>query len=102
MFIDTNELFPFTIIDVLLTLSEDRLFDWVWTDELLAEWEEVIVRERHRSAESAGSVTAAVRRWFASTRLDPAVYHDLIGEDLSRTRPTVPMRLRASVAVSMC
>lgn len=37
VFIDTNELFPFTVMDVLLTLSEDRLLDWVWTDELLDE-----------------------------------------------------------------
>ena len=29
VFIDTNELFPFTVMDVLLTLCEDRLFDWV-------------------------------------------------------------------------
>ena len=35
VFIDSSELFPFTIMDVLLTLSEDFLFTWVWTDELL-------------------------------------------------------------------
>ncbi|GAB3198054.1 hypothetical protein GCM10027062_11340 [Nocardioides hungaricus] len=49
VFIDTSELFPFTIMDVLLTLSEDFLFTWVWTDELLDEWEEVIVREGQRT-----------------------------------------------------
>jgi hypothetical protein len=49
VFIDTGELFPFTIMDVLLTMSEDLLFTWVWTDELLAEWEEVIVREGVRT-----------------------------------------------------
>lgn len=65
MFIDTSELFPYTIMDVLLTLSEDRLFDWMWTDELLDEWERVIVRERHRTPEPARSVTNAVRTWFA-------------------------------------
>ena len=37
VFIDTSELFPFTVMDVLLTLSEDFLFTWVWTDELLDE-----------------------------------------------------------------
>jgi hypothetical protein len=26
VFIDTNELFPFTVMDVLLTLSENRVF----------------------------------------------------------------------------
>lgn len=34
VFIDTSELFPFTIMDVLLTLAEDFLFTWTWTDEL--------------------------------------------------------------------
>ena len=33
VFIDTSELFPFTIMDVLLTMSEYFLFTWVWTDE---------------------------------------------------------------------
>lgn len=83
MFIDTSELFPYTIMDVLLTLSEDRLFDWMWTDELLDEWERVIVREKHRTPESARSVTDAVRTWFASTRIDPESYSGQIAEDLS-------------------
>ena len=83
VFIDTNELFPFTVMDVLLTLCEDRLFDWVWTDELLDEWERVIVREKKRTASSARSVTSAVRHGFASTRLDPATYRHLITDDLS-------------------
>ncbi|UZN03065.1 hypothetical protein [Cellulomonas sp. S1-8] len=48
VFIDTSELFPFTIMDVLLTPAEDILFTWVWTDEVLTQWEDVIVREaRH-------------------------------------------------------
>jgi len=41
VFIDTIELFPFSLMDVLLSLSEDLLFTWVWTDDLLAEWERV-------------------------------------------------------------
>lgn len=83
MFIDTNELFPFTIMDVLLTLSEDRLLDWVWTDELLDEWERVVVRERHRSEDSARRIVEAVREGFASTRLHPNTYRPLIADELS-------------------
>ena len=41
----------------------------MWTDELLNEWERVIVREKKRTASSARSVTATVRQGFASTRL---------------------------------
>ena len=52
VFIDTSELFPFTIMDVLLTGAEDFLFTWVWTDEVLDEWTDVIVREGQRTPES--------------------------------------------------
>jgi coenzyme F420-reducing hydrogenase gamma subunit len=49
-------------MDDLLTMSEELLFTWVWTDELLEEWERVIVEGGVRTRESARSVTDAVRR----------------------------------------
>lgn len=48
VFVDTNELFPFTVMDLVLALAEHRLIEFVWTDELLDEWERVIVREGQR------------------------------------------------------
>ena len=72
VFVDTNELFPFTVMD--LVLAEHRLIEFVWTDELLDEWERVIVREGQRDPASARSVAAAVRRFFAESRIDPATY----------------------------
>jgi predicted nucleic acid-binding protein len=83
VFIDTSELFPFTIMDVLLTLSEDFFFTWAWTDELLDEWETVIVRHGQRTPVSARSITDAVRAHFGSGRIDPAAYRDQITNDLS-------------------
>jgi len=97
VFIDTSELFPFTIMDVLLTLAEDFFFTWVWTDELLDEWERVIVREGQRSAASARSVTDAVRMHFASGRLDPAVYRSQVTDDLS---PDPDDRVHAAACLS--
>lgn len=96
VFIDTSELFPFTIMDVLLTLSEDFLFTWVWTDELLHEWEKVIVREGMRTPEAAASVVAAVRTHFGHSRIDPAVYRDKITGDLS---PDPDDRVHAAAAI---
>lgn len=96
VFIDTSELFPFTIMDVLLTLSEDFVFTWVWTDELLEEWEGVIVREGQRTPESAASVAAAVRTHFGRYRIDPAVYRDKITDDLS---PDPDDRVHAAAAI---
>jgi len=83
VFIDTSELYPFTIMDVLLTMSEELLFTWVWTDELLEEWDRVIVEGGVRTRESARSVTDAVRAGFASSRIEPALYRERVTEDLS-------------------
>jgi excisionase family DNA binding protein len=47
--IDTNVLFPFSVMDLMLALTEDGIHDVTWSDDLLDEWERVIVRERHRS-----------------------------------------------------
>ncbi len=96
VFIDTSELFPFTIMDVLLTLAEDLLFTWVWTYEILDEWEEVIVREGRRTPESAASVAAAVRTHFDRYRIDPAVYRDKVTDDLS---PDPDDRVHAAAAI---
>lgn len=96
VFIDTNELFPFTIMDLLLTLAEDFLFTWVWTDEILGEWEEVIVREGKRTPESATSVVGAVRTHFGRYRIDPAAYRDKITDDLS---PDPDDRVHAAAAI---
>lgn len=96
VFIDTSELFPFTIMDVLLTRAEDFLFTWVWTDQLLDEWTEIIVREGKRTPESAASVAAAVRAHFGRDRIDPALYHDKITDDLS---PDPDDRVHAAAAI---
>ena len=61
-------LFPFSVMDLLLALTEDAVHEVIWTDALLDEWEEVIVGDHRRSAESAASVTAAIRAFFPRAR----------------------------------
>jgi len=96
VFIDTSELFPFTIMDLLLTLSEDLLFTWVWTDELLDEWERVIVEHGQRTPESARSVSAAVRGFFTPYRIAPDLYRTQVTDDLS---PDPTDRVHAAACV---
>lgn len=67
-------------MDLFLALSENGIVEVVWTDELLDEWERVIVRKHHRSQESAASVTAAIRDYFADSRVDPTTYRHLIAD----------------------
>lgn len=80
VFVDTSVLFPFSVMDLLLALTEDAVHQVVWTDDLLDEWERVIVREGRRTAETAASVTAAVREFFADGRVERASYEDLIDQ----------------------
>jgi hypothetical protein len=39
IFADTNVLLPFSVMDLLLALSEDGLHELIWTEALLDEWE---------------------------------------------------------------
>src|SRR6202034_1644039 len=80
VFIDTNVLFPFSVMDLMLALSEDGIHDVMWTDDLLDEWERVIVRRARRSAEAAAAITAAIREFFADTRIPTETYRSLIAE----------------------
>jgi predicted nucleic acid-binding protein len=64
VFADTNVLFPFSIMDLLLALTEDMVHEVIWTERLLAEWQRVIVREQRRSPASAEAITSAIRGHF--------------------------------------
>jgi hypothetical protein len=44
LYLDTNVLFPMTLMDLLLAMAEDFHHDFLWSDFLLDEWERVIVR----------------------------------------------------------
>jgi hypothetical protein len=76
VFVDTNVLFPFSVMDLMLVLTEDGVHEVLWTQALLAEWERVIVRAQRRSAASAAAITAANREYFADSEVpEPACTH---------------------------
>jgi hypothetical protein len=72
VFVDTNVLFPFSVMDLMLALTEDGVHEVLWTQASLAEWERVIVRAQRRSAASAAAITAAVREHFADSEPSPS------------------------------
>jgi predicted nucleic acid-binding protein len=78
VFVDTNVLFPFSVMDLMLALTEDSVHNIVWSERLLSEWERVIVRERQRSTESAAAVTRAIRQFFSDCEIPEAAYAHLI------------------------
>lgn len=98
VYVDANELFPFTVMDVILGLAEDLVIDFVWSEELLEEWQRVIVREGARSAQSAAAVAGAVRRFFAAGRVDPASYRHRVA-DMPGRDPGDRVHTAAAIAV---
>ncbi len=80
VFADTNVLFPFSIMDLLVALSEDGIHQVIWTDALLDEWEDVIVREQKRSLQAAAAITSAIRDFFEDSKVERDEYEHLIDE----------------------
>ena len=40
VFVDTNVLFPFSVMDLMLALTEDDIHEVIWTETLLREWQQ--------------------------------------------------------------
>jgi predicted nucleic acid-binding protein len=85
VFVDTNVLFPFSVMDLMLALTEDSVHEVLWSEALLAEWEWAIVRQQRRSAASAAAISAAIRECFPDLEVTEAEYaalvRDMPGED---------------------
>lgn len=80
VFVDTNVLFPFSLMDLALALTEDGVHEVLWTEVLLTEWERVVVRERCRSAESVARIASAIREFFPEGHIAADAYVDLVAE----------------------
>lgn len=78
VFVDTNVLFPFSLMDLILALSEDGIHEVVWTERLLAEWERVIVREQQRTPAAARSIAHAIRTYFDDCEIPETAYASLV------------------------
>ncbi len=74
VFADTNVVFPFSIMDLLLGMAEDGIHNFIWSNDLLDEWQRVIVENNQRSAKSAASIVAAIREFFDDGEIPTASY----------------------------
>jgi predicted nucleic acid-binding protein len=97
VFVDTNVLFPFSVMDLMLALTEDSIHEVLWSEALLAEWERVIVREQRRSAASAASITAAIRTYFPENQVLEAAYTELV-ERMPGKDPDDRLHMAAAIA----
>jgi predicted nucleic acid-binding protein len=78
VFVDTSVLFPFSMMDLMLALTEDGIHDVLWTEALLDEWEEVVTRDHRRTRASARSITDAIREFFADSEVPVADYSQFV------------------------
>jgi predicted nucleic acid-binding protein len=97
VFVDTNVLFPFSVMDLMLALTEDGVHDVLWTEALLEEWERVIVREQRRSADAAARITAAIRDFFADSQIPESAYVHMV-DDMPSGDPDDRHHIAAAVA----
>ncbi|GAA0412272.1 hypothetical protein Acor_16350 [Acrocarpospora corrugata] len=95
--VDTNVLFPFSLMDLMLALSEDAVHTVIWSDHLLDEWERVIVREQRRSAPSATRICAVIREFFADSRVSEDAYKLLV-EQMEGRDPDDRYHMAAAIA----
>lgn len=75
---DTNVLFPISLMDMMFSLNDDEIHEVLWTDHLLDEWERVIVREHRRSPDAAAAMTATVREFLADGKIPGEAYQHLV------------------------
>ena len=78
VFVDTNVLFPFVLMDTMLTLAEDGVHELLWSDALLGEWERVIVRKHARSPQAAADIARAIREHFPEGKIAESQYVRLV------------------------
>jgi predicted nucleic acid-binding protein len=78
VFVDTSVLFPFSVMDLMLALTEDGIHDVLWTEALLDEWEEVVTRDHRRTKATARAITSAIREAFADGEVSVADYSPLV------------------------
>jgi excisionase family DNA binding protein len=69
IFVDTNVLFPISLMDMMFSLNDDEVHEVLWTDHLLDEWERVIVREHQRSPDAAAAIASTVREFLADGKV---------------------------------
>lgn len=91
IFADTNVLFPFSVMDLLLAASEDSLHELSWTDTILDEWEDVI----ELADEYPDEVADTIVRLAAEKKRPPKSPDDLLNDLEHAGVPRFATRIRA-------
>lgn len=94
VFPDTNVLYPISIADLLLRLGDVALHAIVWSEDLLAEVERILIDDKGLTAAQASYFCGCIREAFPDGEICRPDYEHLIATMTGRTQMTTPMRLR--------
>lgn len=102
MFPDTSVLFPMSVLDLLMRMTEIGVHEILWSENLLTELERVWEREREagRRVPSVGAAQAAlagVRATFPDCEVPPDAYRNM-AEQMPGDDPDDRLHTAAAVA----
>lgn len=78
VFPDTNVLYPISVADLLLRLGDVALHAIVWSEDLLAEVERVLIEDKGLTTTQAAYFCACIRDEFADGEVRRADYEYLV------------------------
>lgn len=97
MFVDTATLYPISLADLVLRLAEIGMFEFLWSDHLLAEVERVLVDYKGLTGERAIYFCDCIRKAFPKGRVAPEQYLPLVA---SRSGPDPADHVHSAAAVA--
>lgn len=96
VFPDSNVLYPISLADLTLRLGDIAVHEVLWTEDLLAEVERVLVEHKGLPPEQAAYFCSCIREAFPEGEIERAAYADLI---LSRTGKDPDDHVHSAAAV---
>lgn len=104
VFLDTNVLYPISIADLLLRLGDVALHTIVWSEDVLAEAERVLIEDKGLTLAQAGYFCDCVREAFPDGEIERRDYEDLIetmsGKDPRDHAHAAAVRVGATVLLT--
>lgn len=104
VFLDTNVLYPISIADLLLRLGDVALHAIVWSEDLLAEVERVLVEDKGLTSARAAYFCRCIREEFADEEVRREDYEHLVdtmtGKDPDDHAHAAAARVAATVLLT--
>lgn len=97
VFPDTNVLYPISVADLTLRLGDIGLHEVLWSEDLLAEIERVLIEHKGLTAAQAAYFCDCIRMAFPEGEIERADYADLVE---TRSGPDPDDHVHSAAAVA--